>query len=584
MANPTSYLLLGEGDFTYSLDTCRYLASSLISSASVPSSTIASTTPPPTLLPDDDDDDDDDYDTLSIKDEPSYSITCTGVDTHQELCDKYKDVEFVLRTIRQCCSTVTNASVGGGSILKTAILHGVNAVEAEYDDTSNVINHHHHQQQPRYDTDRVETLHSFDRVLFNHPHLGTEDAQLHSRFLEHFFHAADRRWLRRGASVASTDFANTEEITDKQRVNNTNNDKSQGGLLYLTLVNGQCDRWNCIKGARKHGLVLLRRAPFHPPPAPLSAEPSTSTYYQLRRHQSGKSFANRRRMQQSYENAGCSNDENDSETLVFGRFSDYPLASAEARVGTGTDTHYYDVGLLPWEESTSRKAYEQKKKASEVYSVGKTIEWYASLVKKKQLEKCKYCKKVFQEERSLKNHMLCSHPSCEEVLTFKAGKKSRKKRKATDDGDEGDSQSQQTSSTTDNEDAGPPYICRICISERTFPHKQALLDHQRAKHLGNHVDIKPDWYRASSTSNEHKNNGSFGECPICNLSYSSETEKTRHTMEFVPVPSSTATKGTSNNAAQKQFDCRHCSKSFRDARAQRQHENFCSVRKMDVKE
>jgi hypothetical protein len=33
-------------------------------------------------------------------------------------------------------------------------------------------------------------------MIFNHPHLGTEDALLHSRFLTHLFHTSTGRWVK----------------------------------------------------------------------------------------------------------------------------------------------------------------------------------------------------------------------------------------------------------------------------------------------------------------------------------------------------------------------------------------------------
>jgi len=67
-----SYLLLGDGDFTYSLDLCRYIASLSHQTSNATDETVV------------------------------YSVTCTGVDTIEELRCKYKDADFVLKNIRQC--------------------------------------------------------------------------------------------------------------------------------------------------------------------------------------------------------------------------------------------------------------------------------------------------------------------------------------------------------------------------------------------------------------------------------------------------------------------------------------------------
>ena len=196
----SSFLLLGEGDFTYSLDLCRFIVASscatTIPDADDEVAVAGAIRPKSATAPDG---------LGSI-----VSIACTGVDTLQELREKYKDIDFVLRNIRKCNKMQSRVR------LETTILHGINAVDARCNYAD--------------DNDRLQ---SFDHVIFNHPHLGTEDAQLHTRFLHHLFHACVNRWM-----------------------------KPRTGLLHLTLVNGQCSRWKCIEGATKHGLVLRRRKTF----------------------------------------------------------------------------------------------------------------------------------------------------------------------------------------------------------------------------------------------------------------------------------------------------------------------------------
>ncbi|KAL9181836.1 hypothetical protein ACHAXT_012179 [Thalassiosira profunda] len=261
-----SYLLLGEGDFTYSLDACRRLASLPVNGAAAAAAPAASSPLPP---PDD------------VDVPATASVTCSGVDTLEELRAKYKDADFVLRGIRACHQRPQADGIKRVEV-DVRIVHGINAVDAEGKE-GDAINE------------------QFDRVIFNHPHLGTEDAQLHSRFLCHLFHAATKRWMK------------------------------LQGLLHLTLVNGQCARWRCLEGAAKHGLKLLRRRAFRPPPPPVGED--GETYYELRRHQSGRSFAGRRRMQggESFDGDGG------SETLVFGREEYYSKCGGGAdNVGLGS--------------------------------------------------------------------------------------------------------------------------------------------------------------------------------------------------------------------------------------------------------
>lgn len=532
----TSFILLGEGDFTYSLDLCRFIVASA-------SSTSAS-------------DDDDEIGAIKQKSASdgrvSISIACTGIDTLHELRKKYKDIEFVLRNIRKCNNE------HGRIRVESTILHGINAVEAECNDIDDTIN---------------SACKEFDHVIFNHPHLGTENAQLHSRFLQHLFHACVKRWM-----------------------------KPRTGLLHLTLVNGQFARWNCIEGAMRHGLVLLRRGPFCPPPPPpittIDSETNDkvgNTYYSLRRHQSGRSFANRRAMQLE----DGANQNNDSETLVFGRAcDDYQIA---------------DIDLFPWEfisRVTANNCITKLGASTEALSNNHS-----------SLFPCKYCSKSFHEHRSLKNHLVSLHPTCEEVRTWNIEKcqKRNKRRKLNNEGNsigqesiddaknidmrQSDDKAALRDSDGDGDGIqGPPWICSLCDSQqhttmqRKFPHKDALLAHQQAKHFGSHLNIKPDWHRnenvkESKIKDENEDSGPGGikgsprSCPICDKQFFSENDESLHAMEFLPSNSALAMATTNQFASKDSLQssrscssnsCSYCSRSFGGDRARRQHENFCS--------
>ena len=553
-----SYLLLGEGDFTYSLDLCRYIASRSRQKAHG------------------------DYDHEAVL----HSITCTGVDTSEELRGKYKDADFVLRNIRSCANFDENTDNDGSSCSKfglaTTILHGVNAVQAE----PAAINGGSTQKQQLQQTQQQHLQH-FDRVMFHHPHLGREDAQLHSRFLHHFFHAAVNRWLKPGSGTSDTFRNNIAKINDigedkSQRYES----ETQGGLLYITLVNGQCSRWKCIEAAKNHGLILIRRTPFCPPPAVANQ----TTYYQLRRHQSGKSFAKRRRMQQddgdeSHQSNEVYEDQNDSETLVFGRASDYMHI-----ISSGNNIKQScKVGLLPWEKDASRSTTSMRPRGNQY--------------------PCQYCVKSFLEERSLKNHMLNVHPNCKEVASLAAKKILKKKSKVpANENGEGEVVDSNMNSAPQQSNVNlstkcstnkTPLTCSICEVQkqndpktngtpRTFPHVQALRDHQRAKHFGSHTDIKPDWCNTGKNYEKTASNDLVaveqiisGACSVCGIKYSSEADRAKHELEFVPLPS-TQTRQTHSEGSLHDttvsYKCKYCSKSFRGIRAQQQHENFCMSR------
>lgn len=188
----TVFLTLGDGDFSYSVDLFHYLS--------------------------------------TLKQLEQNTLIVTGVDSLEDMRDKYKDCNYLLRRLARF-------NADNDDKLVVDIRHEINAVSSH------------------------STTISADVVIFNHPHLGTEDAARHARFLNHFLNECNNSWL-----------------------NSANNDKT--GTVHLTLAAGQWERWQGEKAASKHGFLLNRRLPFRSPPV---KEPK----YQHRRHQTGKSFQNR---------------------------------------------------------------------------------------------------------------------------------------------------------------------------------------------------------------------------------------------------------------------------------------------------
>mmetsp|Transcript_10578 Transcript_10578/g.15789 ORF Transcript_10578/g.15789 Transcript_10578/m.15789 type:complete len:102 (+) Transcript_10578:264-569(+) len=79
-----SFLLLDDGDFTYSLDLARYLVH-------------------------------------NTANEKHYQLIATGIDRKDQLVTKYKDSPFVLQQLQSISSSTSNN-------LSVHIVHGVNAI------------------------------------------------------------------------------------------------------------------------------------------------------------------------------------------------------------------------------------------------------------------------------------------------------------------------------------------------------------------------------------------------------------------------------------------------------------------------
>lgn len=191
------FLTLGDGDFTWSLDLARYLASS---------------------------------NGFRWR-KRRLRLIASGIDKLEVLRQKYRNADCVLREIERLREKSDES-------LTVEVQHGINAIVARESSVSSLSKAH--------------------VVIFNHPHLGTEDAALHSQFLCHLFHSVSHFWL------------------------------VESGVFHLTLVKGQFDRWDCEQAAVRHRMELLDRCPFDPNPLLI-----TYPVYQHRRHQTGKSFASK---------------------------------------------------------------------------------------------------------------------------------------------------------------------------------------------------------------------------------------------------------------------------------------------------
>ena len=293
-----TFLTLGDGDFTYSLDLARCLGGWVEYYSDIRRNKI--------------------------------HLISTGIDTKSQLVAKYKDALFVLEQLQQQQSSSSSTSTPPPPLLSVSIRHGVNAIVTSLEQGGN----------------QNSTPFCADHVMFHHPHLGTEDAQLHGRFLCHLMESINKYWMKRN-----------------------------GGIFHLTLVQGQFERWKCQEAAERQGLKLLKRVPFEPPPIPTSS-------YRYRRHQTGKSFESRRPM-------------NGSETFTFGRTCDEGKYIAHHLPWQGDP----DIMAAPdsnSKEGNSKFATKQDPSSNKNNDINSLP--------------CPFCERHFREERSRKCHIRDKHP------------------------------------------------------------------------------------------------------------------------------------------------------------------------------
>jgi uncharacterized C2H2 Zn-finger protein len=280
-----TFLTLGDGDFSWSADLATFLAAASSSNQSSPSTCCAW---------------------------PTNRLVATGIDALVDLRSKYTDYDSIVKKILRLDSAA----------FRVEVKHEINAIGA-----CTAV------QEPRQDSTNEDDSVKSDVVIFNHPHLGTEDAALHGYFLHHLFDAVETTWLEKH------------------------------GIFIITLAAGQYERWKCAEAAHRQRFRLLEKRRFVP-------NALVDSVYELRRHQTGKSF--RARTGGSFSFVYARLDEDSSIETI----EDLPWFQALPTDGCG------DGDIQSAEPSKSSDGMHFK---------------------------CPYCDRIFREERSVENHITSKH-------------------------------------------------------------------------------------------------------------------------------------------------------------------------------
>jgi Domain of unknown function (DUF2431) len=531
-----SYLILGDGDFSFSYDLARRIL--LESSSSSPSSPAVVSSP------------------------SSFLLTATGIDTLEEVESKYKDSAFLLTKLKGLnlnSSSNNNNNEHHRPRLTVSVQHGVNAIrpalqlddETESEPSSVNGDDDDHRPQPA------------DIVLFNHPHLGLEDAKLHACFLAHLLDSVDRYWLKKRTSYHHHPTQQSNRSTDHHFSSNDDGGGGGVGIFYMTLALGQWERWKGDEAAARLGWFLVNRLPFQ---APLERSATTHTaasavvdekpYFQLRRHQTGKSFANRRKA-------------NASETFALGRLAEKELSG---RLDSSSA-----AGQLFWYRHSG---------STSIHNVN------APYTTTTTTFACPFCDRAFSEQRSVKNHIRCKHANQHEPNGCSVEEQKHKNEHAQPHQQQQEQQQQEwecpycSNTTNTASTTSSSHVSKR--RRRIFENHQALNDHIKAKHQALHSHIPPDHKTAftaavaaiATDSGEQQPESAVptaaippaGQCAICLEVFASAHEGRHHMDRFIPPPTTTAmtTAAVSSELdtiVLKQFACSFCDKTFREKRA-----------------
>jgi len=162
-----------------------------------------------------------------------YCLICTSYDSKEEIGRKYPDGRSILKSLSEEENVTILHNINATSNLRTVIFADNLTVDTDDQNDSNDDVVHH--------------------AIFNFPHLGVEDAQLHSVLLAHVMHSVN--------GVLHSE-----------------------GMLYLALTDQQRMLWKLDAMAERNGMVVSDVVPLT-----LALWPG----YEVKRHQTGRSFGKR---------------------------------------------------------------------------------------------------------------------------------------------------------------------------------------------------------------------------------------------------------------------------------------------------
>jgi 25S rRNA (uracil2634-N3)-methyltransferase len=345
----------------------------------------------------------------------------------------------------------------------------------------------------------------FDVVIFNFPHLGVEDARMHRSMLAHMMSCV-RAVLR-----------------------------EPDGCFFLTLANAQAERWHMLEMAQRNGLVLTDTLAF---------KESDWPGYNIKRHQSAKSFRNR---------------VSDCSFFVFSR-ADWVVASSsssssssesesEGSVPRAPKSFFHSLLLAPPASASSSPPEvnpalgpleeEGKRRKTDIAPGSKktprpfiaTTDPFLSVQPDGSFQ-CLACSgKAFATDRAARTHIYSVH-----VLSA-------------------------PSSAAEGE-------CGEC--GRTFGGAEALRQHSMAVH-GKHGPVRPYWASASASASvpASASGGGECECDVCGLPFPSPELLREHERH--------SARGFAPRDRVEECTCPGCSRGFTDERALLQHLNHCPL-------
>ena len=278
-----------------------------------------------------------------------HELVATCFDSKQDVLLKYPFSTKVLRTLE-----TPLLSSPSGSTVEGKILFKVNATAS----LASLMSRKGEDEQQQ---------HGFDHVVFNFPHVGVEDCQLHTALLKHILYRV-------------------KEILEND------------GCLYISLADGQATSWRLYDTATQMGLQVVQEISFRQ-----EAWPG----YETRRHQSGKSFNSRVVSNICYvlRRQGYCYDEN--KDIFTSAMTTHKISSSLP--GTEIDGTDKKKTIIPGDEKNRKGVISVSKKSKKRRIVEDTKHLIEIVSESSCLYKCKKCHKAFNNLRGVQTHIYQIH-------------------------------------------------------------------------------------------------------------------------------------------------------------------------------